>query len=130
MASTPITAQRLSRLRLYLTVVGILGTLSQAVVLSSSPPDPFAIPLAALGAAIFVAYLVCAAAFEWAGHSRVLLGALVAALVWMVPVGIAVGLGTSPGLLVPLLLFVAIPCGNAILIALDWRDSQRVPEKR
>lgn len=116
--------ERLSRLRWYLGVVGIIGGFSQAVNLTTPDRTMVDIALAIAGCGIFGAYFLCTIFFQKAGTSGVLLRVLYAAISWITCVGISLAFQRNTQMLIPLVLFVALPCIGAILITLEWRDSR------
>lgn len=117
------TPHRLNRLRWYLGVVGLIGSLALAIHVSDPPTGDLATGLAIAGLPISIAYLGCAVLFEKAGRSPVLLGVLGTAMLWFLAMIGVVLRGGDAGLVIPVVLFGAIPCANALMVAWDWRKA-------
>ena len=111
-------AFRRSRLRWYLGLVGLLG--GPAALMMATEPA-FGWPWRVLGVAglpLCAAYLGLAVTLpRWVGRARIVLGVLAAALVWIVALGLLTAMGEDPGLVVPIVFFLAVPCANAAMRA-------------
>lgn len=77
-----------------------------------------------VGLPLCAAYLGLAVTLpRWVGRARIVIGVLGAALAWIVALAALTAMGDDPGLVVPIVFFLAVPCANAAMTA---EDSLRV----
>ena len=115
----PLAARR-SRLRWYFGVVGLIGGLALLMTATDGHLPWAWRALGAAGLPVAAAYLGVAVTFaRFRGAPRPLYLTLGAAMLWIVAFAALIALRSSLDQLIPVGLFLAIPCANAAMRAQD-----------
>ena len=113
-------AARRSRLRWHFGVLGLLGGLALLITATEAAMPVADRVLAAAGLPVAAAYLGAAVAFpRFRGRPGPLYLTLGAAMLWIVALGLRIALWSSLDQLIPVVLFLAIPCANAAMRVQD-----------
>ena len=121
MPTPTVPAQRRSRLRWYLGVVGLLGSFTMTMQLTTAPGSAPSIALSATGLLVFLAELGAALFFGRVAGTAGLVHLLRGALLWFGAAGIALWLSGPLDRLIPWALFLVAPCLNALWTAQELR---------
>ncbi len=121
----PLAARR-SRLRWYFGVVGLIGGLALLITATEGQLPAVWRALAAAGLPVAAAYVGVAVAFpRFQGEPRPLFLTLGAAMLWIGALAVLIALRSTLDQLVPVALFLAIPCANAAMRAQDTMGPPR-----